>query len=304
MKKIISPILVFLAAVTWGISGYFVRETGNYGFSTFEIVFIRFLTASIFASLFFVIFDRKVFKIKLKDVWCFFGTGSIGAFGCSLFYFLTMKSASLGTACILMYTSPIVVITLSVLLFKEKLTVIKVVGLITTFIGCILCSYETGGFELSLPSFLIGLCSGICYGLYSIFSRFAMNKGYKSETIILYSFIFACLASTFFVPYKEFSANLNYLDDSLFYFLGLGLISTVAPYTLYTLGLKNMENGKASIIACFEIVASIFVGLIMYNEVPSFIKIIGIIVVFASVIALNIIPQKQANLEPTELINN
>ena len=304
MKKFISPILVFLAAVTWGVSGYFVRETGNFGFSTFEIVFIRFLTASVFAALFFLIFDRSVFKIKLKDIWCFFGTGSIGAFGCSLFYFLTMKNASLGTACILMYTSPIVVITLSVILFKEKLTPIKVIGLITTFLGCVLCSYETGGFKMTVPTFLIGLCSGICYGLYSIFSRFAMNKGYKTETVIFYSFIFAMLASSLFVPYKEFSANFKYLDDTAVYFIGLGLISTVTPYTLYTLGLKNMENGKAAIIACFEIVASIFVGMIVYNEMPTLIKIVGIIIVFASVVALNILPQKKEDSKPTELINN
>ena len=131
-----------------------------------------------------------------------------------------------------------------------------------------------------------------------------MNKGYKSETIILYSFIFATLASSLFVPYKEFAVNLNYLGDSLFYFLGLGLLSTVTPYTLYTLGLKNMENGKAAIIACFEIVASILVGLIIYQEMPSLVKIIGIIIVFASVVALNITPQKKENLKPNELIDN
>ena len=288
MKKFISPFLVFLAAVFWGLSGYFVRETGKFGFSTFEIVFIRLTIACIFALLFFAVFNRSVFKIKLKDLWCFIGSGAVGVFGTSLFYFLTMERASLGTACILMYTSPIVVITLSIILFKEKLTPIKLIGLITTFIGCILCSYETGGFEMTVPTFLIGLCSGICYGLYSIFSRFALNKGYKTETVLLYSFIFASLASMIFVPYESFISNVSLLDDTALYFIGLGLLSTVTPYTLYTLGLKNMENGKAAIIACFEIVASIFVGLIIYQEIPSLVKIIGIVIVFASVVALNL----------------
>ena len=88
MKKFISPILVFLAAVTWGLSGYFVRETGKFGFSTFEIVFIRLLIACIFAVLFFLIVKPSTFKIKLKDIWCFIGSGAVGVFGCSLFYFL------------------------------------------------------------------------------------------------------------------------------------------------------------------------------------------------------------------------
>lgn len=296
MKKFFPPLCIFLAAVFWGLSGYFVRETGSYGFSTFEIVFLRLLLACLFALIFFLCFNRKVFKIKLKDLWCFLGTGAVGVFGTSLCYFLTMERASLSTACILMYVAPIVVITLSVILFKEKLTPIKIIGLITTLTGCVLCSYEVGGFKMTIPTFLIGVGSGVCYGLYSIFSRFALNKGYKTETILLYSFIFATIASAFFIPYDSFATNLQHLDKTWLLFLGLGLLSTAAPYAFYTLGLNNIENGKASIIACFEIVASILVGLIAYHEIPTTLKIIGIIIVFISVVALNITPRKKETL--------
>lgn len=292
MKGYISPILVFLAAVFWGISGFFVRELGSLGFSTFEIVFLRMLIACIFITTLFAIIKKDAFKIKLKDLWCFFGTGAVGSLGCSLCYFTTMKNASLSTACILMYTSPIFVVTLSFFLFKERLTFLKVGGLILAFIGCILCSYEKGGFVLSLPTFIVGVGSGLCYGSYSIFSRYAINKGYSTDTILIYTFIFAFLGSCVFTPYDLFISHIPNLLNATPYLLGLGFLATAVPYTLYTAGLKNMENGKASIIACMEIVASIVVGLIAYQEIPSYIKIIGIIIVFASVFLLNFKPHK------------
>ncbi len=292
MKHYISPILVFLASVFWGISGFFVRELGFLGFSTFEIVFLRMLISCIFISSLFAIFKRSAFKIKLKDFWCFFGTGAVGSLGCSLCYFTTMKNASLSTACILMYTSPIFVVTLSFFLFKEKLTFLKLSGLILTFLGCVLCSYEKGGFVLSLPTFIIGIGSGLCYGSYSIFSRYAINKGYSTDTILIYTFIFAFLGSIVFTPFDLLASNISNILGALPYLLGLGLLATAVPYTLYTAGLKNIENGKASIIACAEIVASIVVGVIAYQEIPSYIKIIGIVVVLTSVVLLNVKPHK------------
>ena len=191
-----------------------------------------------------------------------------------------------------MYTSPIFVVGLSFLLFKEKLTFVKLGGLVLTFIGCVLCSYEKGGFVLSVPTFIVGVGAGLCYGSYSIFSRYAINKGYSTDTILIYTFIFALLGSCVFVPYDLLISNIPNIAGALPYLLGLGLLATAVPYTLYTAGLKNMENGKAAIIACMEIVASIIVGIIAYQEIPTLIKIVGIVIVFVSVVLLNLKPHK------------
>ena len=286
MKKFIYPSIIALAAITWGISGLFVRELSYLNFSTYEIVFLRLLTATTLISIGFLIFNKKVYNIKLKDLWCFIGTGVVGVLGCSVCYFATMERASLSVACILMYTAPIFVTVFSAILFKEKITKVKIIGLILTFLGCVLCSYKKGGFALSIPTFFIGIGSGICYGSYSIFSRFAINKGYDSKTILVYSFIFALLGSSLLVPYKNLISNIQGGFNFVLPTVGLGIIATTVPYWLYTMGLKKVENSKASIIACLEIVASLLVGLIFYLEIPSIYNIIGIILVFISVVIL------------------
>ena len=284
MKKYIYPLCVLLSAIFWGTSGCFVRILTSLNFSTYEVVFLRLLSALLILIIGFSIFNRKAFKISLKDLWCFIGTGVVGLLGTSICYFSTIKSASLSTACILMYTAPIFVIVFSSFLFKEKITLIKIISLVITFGGCILCSYTASGFSLTVPTFIIGIGSGLCYGSYSIFSRFAINRGYKAETILIYTFIFAFLGSTLFVPYSSLINNLTKTSSYILPLLGLGVIATAVPYWLYTIGLKKTENGRASIIACMEIVSALMVGLILYNEIPSIYNIIGIILVFIAVI--------------------
>ncbi len=286
MKNIIHPLFIIIAAILWGVAGVFVRKLSALGFSTYEIVFLRILCATSLITLGFLIFNRNAYKIKLKHVPIFLGSGIVGILGCSICYFATMERASLSVACILMYTAPIFVTFLSAILFKEKITKIKIIGLVLTFAGCILCSYKKGGFTLTLPTFFIGIGSGVCYGLYSIFSRFAINKGYDSKNILLYSFIFALLGASIIVPYGDLINNLQNGSNFIFTTLGLGIIATTLPYWFYTAGLKKVENSKASIIACLEIVSSLVVGLIFYLEIPSIYNVIGIILVFLSVVIL------------------
>ena len=303
MKKFIYPFFVFLSAVFWGISGVFVRKLGELGFSTYEIVFVRMLLSALIIALAFLVVDKNIFKIKLKDLWIFVCSGALSVFGTSLCYFATMEQASLSTACILMNTAPIFVIVISAFLFKEKITLIKICGLVLTIVGCIFCCYEKGAFNLSLPALLVGVSAGVFYASYSIFSRVAINKGYGSKTILLYSLIFAFVGSTFFVPYGDFIANISANFNFVIPAILLAVISTVLPYWFFTLGLNGTENGKASIIASFEIAVSLLTGLIAYSEFPSPIKYIGMVLVFMAIVILNVNFKKRNKRGKKTLLN-
>ena len=296
MKKFISPILIFLAGVTWGLSCIFVRSLRTQGFTNNEITFLRFLFSAIAICLLYLIIDRKSFKIKLKNSWIFILSGALGMFLTSLCYFATQYNASVAIACILMYTAPIFVTILARIFFKEKVTLVKVICLICTFGGIILSSLDGNVGNLTFPVFMVGLGSGLFYASYSIFSRFAFKKGFTSENILIYSFIFGAIASSFTVDYNHLFKVIVDLNYNLTNVIGLVLLATVTPYTLYTIGLKGIDTGKASIIACVEIVAASVVGMILYSEFPSLLAVIGLIIVIASVVVLNLIPQKQDNL--------
>ena len=67
----------------------------------------------------------------------------------------------------------------------------------------------------------------------------------------------------------------------------LGIVCTVVPYLLYTIGLRYVENGRASIIASVEPVTATILGVILYSEKISMMSAVGIILVLAGLIICN-----------------
>ena len=205
----------------------------------------------------------------------------------NFFYFTNIRLISPGVAAVLMYTSPVFILFLSAVFFKEKLTFIKLAACALTFFGCALVGGIFGQ-GITLKGLVFGLMSGFGYGLYSIFGRFASEKGYTSLTITAYTFIFAVLGTLPFINsaavYEMFKNN---PPLTVFAVSGGAVILTVVPYILYTLGLKYIETGKAGVIAAIEIVVASLVGYFVFNEAFSFAKIIGIALVLTSIAMMN-----------------
>src|SRR5699024_1476150 len=99
---------------------------------------------------------------------------------------------------------------------------------------------------IPLITILIGLCSGIGYALYSIFSKFALEK-YSSLVITTYTFIVASVVLLPFFSYQEHAALLL-TPNVLLYAFGLGFLPTVVAYMIYTYGIKQTEASNASLL--------------------------------------------------------
>ena len=65
-------------------------------------------------------------------------------------------------------------------------------------------------------------------------------------------------------------------------------LSTVLAFCLYTSGLKNLDNGKTSILASVEPVAATLIGVILYKETLSAGEIFGIILVMVAIVMCNL----------------
>lgn len=295
-KKNISTIFILLAGALWGTMGLFVRNIAKDGLSTLEIVFFRSAVAALIMILWMLASDRASLKIRLKDIWCFVGTGVVSLTTFNICYFTTIQKTSMAVAAILLYTSPIFVVLLSALLFKEKITTIKLIALIVAFVGCI---FVTGvlsgdGLVMSVSGIIVGIGAGVGYALYSIFGRFAIDRGYGSTTISFYTFLFSSIgmlvASPFISPLPETIHKImqgNTISDVL-YIVGIAIVATVLPYVLYTKGLSGVDNGKAGIMASVEPVVASILGIIVYKEKLSISTLVGILFVLGAIVLLNI----------------
>ncbi len=193
---------VIIAASLWGTMGVFAKVFADFGLKTLSIVALKVIFSGLLIFIYLFFFKRNLLKIRLKDIWYFIGTGIISMLFFNLCYFAAIRSTSISQATALLYTSPAFVIILSRIIFKEKIWLKKILALVLSLIGCVLVSGIIEGFSANITGLLLGIGSGLGYGLYSIFSKLASSK-YHALTIAFYTFAFATLGVVFLVDYKE-----------------------------------------------------------------------------------------------------
>ena len=285
---------VLAAGTFWGTMGFFARSLYAAGFGPLEVAQTRITTGLVFVGLYILLFNRSLFRVKWKDMWCFLGTGIVSLLLFSTCYFSALNYTSLAVAAILLYTAPFFVMLMSLLLFKEKMNGKKVFALILAFTGCVLVSGVGGDEKFSWIGILLGLGSGFFYALYSIFGRYAINRGYGAWTMTFYTFLFCSVGCAFLCDWQVIGTSVQADNSVLLWVLGLGFVTAFLPYVLYSIGLENMESSKASILASVEPVVSALFGVFVFHEALSIWGILGILMVLGAIVVLNVKLKKTA----------
>ena len=287
--KKLDLILIVIAACFWGSMGIFVRRLTTYGFSSIQIVSIRVTLAALIFSLFLLIRERSGFRISLRDIPLFLGLGLGSILFFTVCYFAAITIMSLSAAAILLYTSPIWIMLMSVLFFREKMNSRKLIALLLAFGGCVLVSGISGE-GITFTGMLIGLGSGIGYGLYSILGTVALRK-YSPYSVTTYTFLIAAVGSWVICNPADMLFKFEKTDDLtglIIFCILTALVTAVIPFLAYTLGLRSVEASKAGIIATIEPVVATLVGIICFSETLTVFSGIGIVLVLSAVIILNI----------------
>lgn len=277
---------VILAGVLWGTISVFIRTLSAAGIDPLEIAMIRMIVAALLFTAVVAIKDTRLLKIRLRDLWMFVGTGivSVVLFNCC--YFSTIVNSEASVAVVLLYTSPVFIMLLSALLFREKITGRKLTALALTVTGCVLVAGLLGGSFAIEPKVLItGLASGLFYGLYTIFGRIALKK-YDTMTVTAYTFLFGMLGSVFPGELGRVGKILLDRPELLLWCLGIGLFCTVLPYFLYTWGLQRLEAGKAAILVAVEPLVGAVIGMTLFGESRDVLKLTGIALIIGAIILL------------------
>lgn len=278
--------------------GIFVRHLAEYGFTPIQIVCIRVVLAALLFCVIQLIIDPKGFRIAMRDIPLFLGLGLGSILFFTVCYFTAISMMTLSTAAILLYTSPIWIMLMSLLFFHEKLTGRKVIALILAFGGCVLVSGISGG-GLTLVGLLVGLGSGIGYGLYSILGTIALRR-YSPYTVTTWTFIVAAIGSIFISHPADIVVKIS-AASSFSGLLGFGLltalVTAVIPFLAYTLGLRNVEASKAGILATIEPMVATLFGILVFSEPLTLMSGLGVLLILAAVVILNL-PQNLKNLPP------
>ena len=281
--------LIILAACFWGSMGIFVRKLGGYGFSSIQIVSIRVTIAALIFCIVLLIKDKKGFRISPRDIPLFVGLGWGSILFFTVCYFSAIAIMSLSTAAILLYTSPIWIMLMSMLIFHEKMNKGKLVALILAFTGCVLVSGISGD-GITVTGLLLGLGSGIGYGLYSILGTIALRR-YTPYTVTTYTFVIAAIGSWMICRPAEMITKIKTaetLPGLLLLCMLTAIVTAVIPFLSYTLGLRTVEAGRAGILATVEPLVATVIGLLCFSEPLTVLSAAGIVLILAAVVILNL----------------
>ncbi len=280
--------LVILAGVFWGSMGIFVRRLDACGFDPIQIVSIRVtLAAPVFCAL--LCRDRGGARPGLRDLPLFLGLG-LGSVLCfTVCYFYAISVMPLSAAAILLYTSPVWIMLMSAVFFRERITSAKLLALVLAFGGCALVS-GFSGVGLTPAGILAGLGSGVGYGLYSILGTVALRR-FSPYAVTACTFVTAAAGSWLVCRPGDMLSRFAGAEN-IWSLLGLciatALVTAVIPFLAYTLGLRSLEAGRAGILATVEPMTAALVGAAVFAEPITVLSGLGIGLILSAVAILNL----------------
>ena len=285
--KVVATLLVLAAAAMWGCMSLFIRALTAAGFSPFEIVAGRMVVGVAVLAALMGATDRSKFRVRLRDMWIFAFLGLVGMTLYNFFYIVCINLSGASVAIVLLYTSPMFVMVIGALAFGERITLLKVVALALTFVGCVLVAGVLGGVKIEPLALAAGLAGGFFYATYSIVGRIGLER-YDALTVTFCNFAFCMVGCLALSDVSSMVSTVLADPDVVPWFLGIGIFCAVLPYLAYNRGLQRMEAGRAAILATSEVLVAGALGIVVYGEPSNVLKLIGMALILVSVVVVNL----------------
>ena len=286
--QIVGFLAVGTAASIWGTLGLFAKRPKvpqilyAEGVSFEALVAVRALLGWA-AMLLFVLLRRGAGSLRVvrRDLLFLFPLGILGIGAFYWLYFFTVRESTVGTAAILLYSSPAFVALLAWIFLKETLGLLRLLALTLTFGGIFLVvgGYDPGTLEVSPLVLTAGLLSGLTYGLYSIFGK-PMAGHLEPAVILSYALGFGSLLLVL-AALPTFYTLVGLSSRSYALLFMLAVVHTALAFGLYTVGLKRLDAGQAAIVATVEPVVAGAIGVVLLGEKLTALKVIGALLVLA-----------------------
>ena len=280
-------IKIFITGCLWGTIGLFVKLMEAQGSSSSYTSFLRLLFGALFLAIITLIFDGPgAFRIGRKTLLSCVLLGIVCQGTFNILYSMSISMNGMAVGSVLLYTAPIFTSLASMLLFREKLDLMKKIALLVNVAGCALTA--TGGnfsaASLAPLGILVGVGAGFTYAMTAVFGKIAMQEKSSPFAGATYNLFFGCI---FIALARRPWTTVETPFNGRLLLLGVlyGLIATALAYCFYFSGLSEIkEASKVPVIASIEPVVATFIGVFAFSENLTPVKVIGIILVLFSIL--------------------
>ncbi|MGE3757030.1 MAG: DMT family transporter [Pseudobdellovibrionaceae bacterium] len=263
---------IFSAGVCFGFMGLAARQAYALGFEVGELLFFRFLLASMTLGTFLIIFCRSLLKVTKNELFICSLLGVCGYAVFATFYFTSIKGVSVPLAALLLYTFPAMVLVGAKFFLKEHITPLQWLALPTVCISLGLLLW--GEIEVrSWGAVIAGLMSALMYSVYVLFSR-RYQRQISALTSGFYVMLFAAVA-LYIVNHPQVSRVSDFTSSHWLVLAVIVGLCTIAPMVLFLAGLQKLKSSQAAFLSSVEPLTAAIVAAFFLNETLSWQQCLG-----------------------------
>ncbi len=290
-------LMMMVAVVVWALAFPFIK-IGLEELSFINLTIMRFFVVC--CILFFVlILQKKRFsKLQKKDILPIFLLGLLGVIAYHLGLNYGEQFISPGTASLIIATIPVQIVILAVIFLKEKITLIKLIGIIISLSGVVIISmWGKTGTSLEID-YIFGalavLIAATTGAIYTIVGKKFLER-YSGLSLTVYAMLLGSIGLIPTINNSLFDQVSKMSINGWFAVLFLGIFSTVIGYTIWYVALKIKNASEISIYLYAIPVLSTIFSYFMFGQEITLMFILGGALVIMGVVIVNKRTDKQLN---------
>ncbi len=277
MKMYIYPLLVVIAASSFGIVSTIIKLAMRSGFTVSEAVTSQFFIGFCIAVCIFLVTNRS--KLSFKGVKTLIYAGILTGLTNILYgHSLNFLPASL--AVVLLFQFTWIGMLISSITKRQLPSRIEFVSLIILVVGTIPAAgiIDVDLSQIPFQGWLWGLAAALCYSLFLYVNGKATESMTTSNRLVFVSFFAFMITAVFQSP--EIIWNGTLFNEGLWiYGLALGLFGMIIPVFLFTIAVPKVGLGMSSILSAVELPIAVMVSVILLSETVTTLQIVGIITI-------------------------
>lgn len=288
-EKRLGTLITLIAGIAWGLSGVSGQYLMSRGVSVDMITSLRLLVSGFFlVGLAYATVKEQLLAV-LKDKNALLGISIFAMLGLVLnqtAYLQAIYHTNAGTATVLQYLCPILVLAYTCLKDRQVPTGTEIISILLAIVGTFLIATHGQLNELSITPIGLfwGIFSAFTYALYIILPG-KLIRLYGSMVVIGLGMLMGGIVVTLGVQTWKQSLPLD--TGTTFGLLGIVGVGTIFAYTAFLKGVSLVGPVNGSLLASIEPIASVFFAVWLVNEQFYTIDFVGMLLILLAVFLIS-----------------
>jgi drug/metabolite transporter (DMT)-like permease len=265
-----------LSGLLYGFVGYFGVSAINESISVTNMLFWRFLIASLII-VFIIIFQLKRIPYARKDMVTAFMNGAVFYGLSSMIYFYACPYIGSGLAMVIFFTYPAMIMLLNYFLYGNKIPTVYYFSVVI-FVGGMCLFVDINEVRFDIIGIVLSIVSAMFYAGYIVSSKQITALHPYISTLMV---CLGCTTTCLFLSLMNHSLIIPSTLHTWANLFGIGIISTTAPILLLLYSLNYISSEKTAILSVLEPVFVLIFGITLLDEPMKLQYVFGVIIVLA-----------------------